>query len=73
MVRYYREKETGDFMQVWWEHYFRTPDGKPTARASALAGLPSSVCTTNVAVSFIREDCEPVRKADVPPAWLAAF
>lgn len=73
MVRYYRENDTGDFMAVWFNRELRCPDGTLTARSTAIAQNPSSVCTCSVARDYLKEKCTPVLKTKVPKAWLSRF
>lgn len=40
------------------------------ARATAIKGVLTSVCTTAVSIEFLRDKCHRVRKADIPKEWL---
>jgi hypothetical protein len=74
-MRYYREPD-GDYLAVdpTSRGYYVETQGRVLyeGRATAIAGLVSSVCTTSVAPAFLA-DCTPVRKADVPREWLRAI
>lgn len=74
-LKYYRERnKAGDYLFVdpaTLDYYIRT-QGKSNfeARATAIQGSRSSVCTTAVSLDFLRRKCRRVRKADVPADWL---
>jgi hypothetical protein len=68
-LKYYRERnKDGDYLSVDPS----SAEGKALleARATAIQGLRSSVCTTSVHVHYLRLKCRRVRKADVPAEWL---
>ena len=65
-TRYYRERN-GDYMSLSGE---MNQDGTLEARASAIQGLPSSVCTTGVEARFVVR-CDEVTREEVPAEWLA--
>lgn len=70
-IRYYQEK-TGDYMAVDEDsiaYYVRIgrPDRRE-CRATAIEGVPSSVCTTSTTVGFLKS-CKEVNAADVPERW----
>lgn len=71
-VRYYRE-DTGDFLMVIFDREYRNTDGSYSARAAAITGNASSVCTTNVSKEYLKEHCTLVRKAEVSSNWLNRF
>ena len=48
-------------------------DVEEAARATAIAGLVSSVCTTGVSREFLRRNCKRVGKAKVPSEWRRAI
>jgi len=65
---YYREPN-GDYLYVWpraWR------PGLHEGRATAIAGLPTSVQTTSVSVLFLKE-CPRIARRDVPQEWLTAI
>ena len=74
-LKYYQERDkAGDYVSVNPEtaEYYRTI-GQPSlleARATAIKGLVSSVCTTSVSVNWLRSHCRRVRKADIPKEWI---
>jgi hypothetical protein len=76
MILYYREGN-GDYLAIdtSTNHYHRTVFGKDhyEGRATAIAFLVSSICTTSISREFLREECKRVPKANVPPNWLQAI
>lgn len=74
-LKYYQEQDkTGDYLSIdptTLDYYIRT-QGKAMfeARATAIAGLRESVCTTSVHIDWLRGHCHRVRKADIPAEWL---
>lgn len=61
--RYYKEHDTEDYLMVFG------PGSEPElreARAAAIDGLPSSVCTIQVSLGYLGK-CKPVQLA--PPEW----
>jgi hypothetical protein len=77
MTRYYREPN-GDYLAIWYDNGFRLDrDGKGyqkifDGRATALAGLVGSVCSTGIGERF-RRRCKRVERSDVPHEWLRAI
>jgi hypothetical protein len=69
MIRYYRENETGDYLTVNWDSHERRID-HVEGRATAIEGLPESMCTTGMKVDYVRDQCTMVSKAEVPDEWL---
>ena len=76
MILYYQESD-GDFLAVERETnaYYLANHGKDyfEGRATAIAGLVSSVCTTAISRDFLRRSCKRVGKARVPAAWRKAI
>jgi hypothetical protein len=74
-LKYYQEQDkAGDYLSIdpgTLDYYLKT-QGKALfeARATAIHGLVSSVCTTAVSITFLQKKCHRVRKADVPKEWL---
>jgi hypothetical protein len=65
-LNYYQEPN-GDYLAV-------DPTGQPPfdGRAAAIAGLPSSVCSTGISQEFLNQ-CRPVHEKSVPPEWRKAI
>jgi hypothetical protein len=76
MILYYRERN-GDYLAIdaGTNRYYRTAFGKDRyeGRASAIASLVTSVCTTSISRDFLRTQCKRVPKAKVPANWLRAI
>jgi hypothetical protein len=69
MILYYQE-ENGDYLAVESENEGR---GQVEGRATAIAGLVSSVCTTAISRAFLRRSCKRVGRARVPAEWREAI
>lgn len=74
-LKYYQEQDKhGDYVSVdpsTAEYY--TEIGQPgvlEARATAIAGDVSSVCTAAVSTQWLSKRCHRVLKADIPALWL---
>lgn len=74
-LKYYQERnKAGDYLSIdpsSADYYQRL--GRPaflTARATAIQGCVSSVCTTSVDSTWLRTRCRRVSKASIPQAWL---
>ncbi len=76
MILYYRE-DNGDYLAIdattnrhylgsFGQDYFED-------RATAIAGLAASVCTTAISRGFLQTDCKRVPKAKVPVEWRKAI
>lgn len=81
VIRYYHEPANGENHEEWLAvnhgtaKYYRSI-GQPEmreARAAAINGSASSVCTTAVSLGFLKEKCRRVLKKDVPAKWLERF
>lgn len=76
MTLYFREGN-GDFLAVESEtndYYFRHfGHDHFEGRATAIAGLVSSVCTTAISREFLRRSCKRVGKSSVPAEWRRAI
>lgn len=76
MILYYRE-QNGDYLAIdtSTNRYYRTAFGKDhyEGRATAIASLVTSVCTTSISREFLRGECKRVQKAKVPVKWLRAI
>jgi transposase len=72
-MKYYRERN-GDYLSIdpSTNDYYKQNLGKDhfEGRASAIAGDPSSVCTTGVGRDFLAKKCKEVPRDQVPPEWL---
>jgi hypothetical protein len=73
-AHYYRERETGDYLAVSPAHVRKDEYGQRIfdGRATALAGLPASVCSTGVGERFLA-NCVRVPRRHVPRHWLTAL
>lgn len=74
-LKYYQEQDkAGDYLSIdpsTLDYYLKTQGkGLFEARATAIKGLVSSVCTTAVSIRFLQTKCHRVRKADIPKEWL---
>lgn len=77
MILFYREIESGDFLAIDTDtnDYYRRLLGQDAyeGRATALAGLPSSTCTTGISREYLARHCKRVARASVPAEWLLAI
>ena len=75
MILYYRE-DNGDFLAIETEtnDYYRRNFGRDhfEGRATAIAALVGSVCTTGISRGYLKANCRRVQKAKVPADWLRA-
>jgi hypothetical protein len=73
-VRYFRHTESGDYLAIRPHLWRRDNDGQKVfdGRATAIAGLVTSVCSCTIGETYL-EECEPVEKDAVPKAWLDAI
>jgi hypothetical protein len=76
VILYFRE-DNGDYLAIdsSTNSYYRRLYGKDhfEARATAIAGLVGSVCTTGVSREFLRSNCKRTSKAKVPAEWQKAI
>ena len=76
MILYFREKN-GDYLAIdtSTNSYYRRLFGKDhlEGRATAVAGLVGSVCTTGVSREFLRTNCKRIARAKVPVQWREAI
>ena len=76
MILYYRE-DTGDFLAIDTDtnRFYLDTLGKDhfEGRATAIAGLVASVCTTGISREYLRTNCKRVAGAQVPVEWLRAI
>lgn len=76
MIQYYQETN-GDYLAVETStnSYYVRWFGKDhfEGRATAIAGLVSSVCTTGVSREFLRANCKRIARAKVPVQWRKAI
>ena len=76
MIAFYRE-HSGDYLAIdaSTNRYYRDVLGKDhfEGRATAIAGLVGSVCTTGISREFLRRNCKRVAKSKVPGDWLRAI
>ena len=73
-AHYYREAN-GDYLALFPAYVRHDSSGRRIfdGRATALGGLKTSVCTTGISDSYLRERCTRVRRRDVPRHWLTAL
>jgi hypothetical protein len=73
MILYYRESN-GDFLAIDTDtnRFYLDTFGKDhfEGRATAIAGLVASVCTTGISREYLRTNCKRVAKALIPVEWL---
>ena len=76
MIVYFREGN-GDYLAIDTDSnsHYRRLYGKDyfEGRATAIAGLVSSVCTTAISREFLRRSCKRVGNGRVPAAWRKAI
>lgn len=76
MILYFRESH-GDYLAIdmTTNAYYLRCFGQDhfEGRATAIAGLVGSVCTTGVSRKFLRSNCKRVSKAKVPAEWRSAI
>lgn len=76
MIQFYREAN-GDYLAIdtSTNDYYRTKLGKDhfEGRATAIAGLVGSFCTTGVSREFLHKECRQVGRAKVPAEWQKAI
>ncbi len=72
MILFFRE-ENGDFLAIdtGTNRYYLDHFGQDhfEGRATAIAGLVGSVCTTVVSRDFLKTNCRRVSRAAVPADW----
>lgn len=77
MLRYYKEPN-GDYLAVNMDAAYVTRHAANSefeileGRATAIAGLISSVCTTGISGAFL-SGCKRVKRSQVPNEWLEQF
>jgi hypothetical protein len=76
MIRFFQE-DNGDYLAIDTEtnSYYRSDFGQDhfEGRATAIAGLVGSVCTTGISREFLRRNCKRVSKSSVPIEWRRAI
>ena len=72
-MKYYLEHETGDYLAVDFEFSWLTDREYFSARATAIANEPSSICTTGVCKNFLKHDCTEVDKEAIPKDYMKMF
>jgi hypothetical protein len=76
MIAYYEERN-GDFLAVdtATNRYYRENLGLDhfEGRATAIAGLVGSVCTTGISREYLRTNGKRVARSKVPGEWLRAI
>ncbi len=76
MIVYYRE-HNDDFLAIdtSTNAYYLTVFGKDhfEGRATAIAGLVGSVCTTGISRVFLKSECKRVAKSALPAEWRRAI
>lgn len=77
MIVYYREIESGDYLAIDTDTnaYYRRVLGRDhfEGRATAIARMVGSVCTTSISRQYLRACCKWVSKDEVPAAWRQAI
>lgn len=73
MIVFYRENN-GDFLAIdtATNRYYRVDDHFE-GRATAIAGLVGSVCTTGISRKYLKQHCRRVAKSRVPEEWQRAI
>lgn len=76
MILFYRESN-GDFLaldtatnRICLDNFGRD---EFEGRATAIAGLVGSVCTTGISRTYLRSNCQRVPKVKVPVEWRKAI
>jgi hypothetical protein len=76
MILYYRE-HNGDFLAIdtATNRFYLDTYGKDhfEGRATAIAGLIGSVCTTGISREYLRANCKRVPRVKVPVEWRRAI
>jgi hypothetical protein len=76
MILYFRERN-GDFLasDTASRTYYLAPLGRDEyeGRATAIAGLVGSVCTTGISRDYLKAQCRRVPRAAVPADWREAI
>jgi hypothetical protein len=76
MIAYFQENN-GDYLAIdtGTNRYYREHFGRDhyEGRATALAGLVGSVCTTGISRTYLRRNCKRVARSSVPGEWLRAI
>lgn len=76
-LEYYKEIDTGDYLCVDVKSIdiYIKELGKfqYEGRATAIANMPTSICTTTMSKGFIEKDCVKVKKSEVPAEYLEMF
>ena len=67
-----RGNNTGDYLSVAVANG-KTPSGTYDARATAIKGNVSSVCSTTVHPNYLKCSCRKVDKQNVPANWRKAL
>lgn len=77
MVFFYREKGNADYLAIDTttnRHYLDTFGADHfEGRATAMAGLVGSVCTTGISKDYLRCRCKRVARSSVPVKWQRAI
>ena len=76
MILYYRE-QNGDFLAIDTSTNAYSLDVLAKdhfeGRATAIAGLVGSVCTTGISREYLRTTCKRVARGKVPAEWRGAI
>ena len=76
MILFYRERNS-DYLAIdtATNRYYRQIYNKDhfEGRATAIAGLVGSVCTTGISREFLHQECKRVAKRRVPVEWQKAI
>jgi xanthine/uracil permease len=76
MIVFFQER-TGDFLAIdtATSRYYMDHFGRDhfEGRATAIAGLLGSVCTTGISRSYLKAECRRVARRKVPADWRRAI
>ena len=76
MILFFRERN-GDFLAIdaGTNRYYLERFSKDhfEGRATAIAGLVGSICTTGVSRAYLQAECRRVPRAKVPAEWRKAI
>ncbi len=73
MIKYYQETKTKDYLAVDTSsraYYKRIGKRELEGRATCIAGLDNSMCTTGVSTDYLKNRCKRVKIENVPNNWL---
>jgi hypothetical protein len=71
-VIFFFQEQSGDFLAIDTDTE-QSGRGQFEGRASAIAGLVGSVCTTGISRAYLMAKCRRVPRATVPAPWRKAI